>query len=528
MKKLPLLLALSAFGLASCGGTDVSSSIASDTSDSASSITSDSSSDSSSSITSDSSDSSSSSTISSDSSTSIPPASNWTSEEEEIFLENLGGHLAPYCEAFDDYNYEVLTSWLDQGFLTIEIPDAPYELVSEYALTLEANDFIETTDQYYGVGAGMRIYEITYPEDYVSLIYQVYMTDENYSSYLDEGTGIVSIDIYPTIPYHEFPEAELSALIQEYYGIEDTIVIPSYEADYYIIEEPTSDYYYIDVYSYVEQDITASYISALLAAGYQETAIDGTTIYLDSSEQIYIQTAYNSEEGLFIVAIFQAPLFSWPEDVVATSLAALGVEGVTLPAPDYNFSYYSYDDQWLSFFSEFSVYCYGGDYVAGYGEQLIAEGYTLSDDGTVYIDSSNQIAVEVSYDENVDSTDIYVTLVPEAPTTTTTWPEEEIATLLGELGISSAIEIPAPEGDITAYEIDESWMEFGMGFFVNCYVASDITDSYIAQLEDAGWVYNDIALAYVDPTMQAGISCSYYSDSGYLEISIINAAQYLE
>ena len=501
-KKALVLLSLGlVFGLASCGGENLTSS-----SVSTESAASESSSEAGGTASSDSS-----------SSSSTELSYDWPEEERTILSENLFGNVPPRIDAFDGENFEIDNQMEDYGYLDLIVSSGAYSLVGEYAAVLEQAGYVDNTDSYEEVETGMRILDGTFADN-VHIQVQLYVLSieamiQNQLVYISEGTGIFYATFFPEQDIVDFPSELVTAAAEEHFGVAG-FELPPFEAEQYKFFEPDFTYPFIEIDGYGASDITDEYNASLLAAGFEPVSLDGATFYLDESGSLIVYGAYDAEYGIFYVTIQEAPSFEWPEAELEAALAEAGLEGVNIPVLAGG-DYYEVDPSY-AIVGYLFVYAYGVDGSEIYDTALKNAGYTLGEDG--YLDPTGAALVTFFYNEDYDYTSISIQTAPAAPTSA--FPTEEIASLLAGVGYDNVV-IPAPEGTFSQYVVDDDWMTVFSTIYVECYTENaNAAEEYVAQIAEDGWalagnVYLNDAYAGI------AISARYDSDFGYLEIMVI-------
>lgn len=441
----------------------------------------------------------------------------WTDEEKAIFEEELAGYVPPFAEALDGMAVEAPDIEDSPNYARISSDfKVDYSLVNSYGALLEEDGFMDMTDwaPIFGIELpeGLRLYMMSM-EAGVALEAQVFLFDDA-GQFLSSGEGYFGVDFYASIPYYEFPTEPLNAGLLEYWGVEG-VTIPAFDAEYYDYLEPDAEYNTFEIAGPATSDLTASYVESLLAHNYVEEHAEGETLYVDPTGQIMLSLVYDAENKTFTVVVYQSLVFEWPAEDVAAAVKALSGSDTLIPAL-VGADYYVVYTQWLETSGEFSVYCYGGDYIESFETILLGAGYEKSEAGA-FLSEDGYLSLTLSYDDKLVSTDLKVKLGDNAPTTY--FPSEKIAELLAQAGLEGVV-IPAPVGEFSAYTIDATFWPGSLYVYAltddpNC------GDAYIALLEEQGWYWSDDAYGYIHDSY-AGISlaASYASWAGGLEIGI--------
>lgn len=521
-KKALVLLSLGALlGLASCGGVTADSS--STPSESSSDISgTDSSSVSEGSVPG---SSSTSSSIDSGDSTSSPSDSTtseegielgtWDAEMETALAYITGDHIPPVTA--DLAAADPVLGQDSNGDYAILAYEIDYSVAADWASVLIDAGYVDNTDLYgamgYEIMEGEVVLDIEF-DDGAAIQIDIYFVDDN-DNFVSEGIGSMAAYVFYTEPpITEFPATDIADYLEYYYGITG-VEVPAFEADEYVIFEPSSDYPFIEVDGYTDADPSEDYAIALADAGWTATELSGIPGYTDPTAAAFLAMGYDTEYSVFYIILMPAPSTEWPTDSVNEILAALDATGVELPVLE-GAEYYEVNTDYLGFLGIAYVLCGGIDGVDTYYAALEAAGWTYDADNDIYIDPTDAVAVYAEYYEG-QGTQIIIQAAP-APILDE-FPADDLAAALAEYGYTG-IDIPAPEGEFTGYAIDDTFAEYG-SLYLCCYTTTDCTESYEAQLLAEGWTYDSEEYGYVSPdNADIVISVVYYEDSGYFEIAI--------
>lgn len=280
-------------------------------------------------------------------------------------------------------------------------------------------------------------------------------------------------------------------------------------ADNYVCTFDTDeDGDYLYIYDESTTDLLTGYWTILENAGYisdgEETALDGSyTAYYYVKDDIVIQynfypgdDTYSSgneiyawiDDGGSTVGGVQTTDTSWPKDLSSAMTTMYGIE-LPFIALDAAY-YYEFDDTTKEvLIADDSAINYLTQ--ENYGQTLLDAGFVLEEvddsygyDVTTYskaIDENYQIIVTIDFfpgnDTYSSGNEIYA-YVDEIihPVTSSTWPSEQIGTLLG-----ATYNIPSfgVNGDYTYYT-------YAGGLYISGTVDADITEAYEAQAKENG------------------------------------------
>ena len=356
--------------------------------------------------------------------------------------------------------------------------------------------------------------------DYAILAYEIdYSVAADWASVLIDAGYVDNTDFYGSMGYEIMEgevvlDIEFDDYLEDYYGITG-VEVPAFEADEYVIFEPSSDYPFIEVDGYTDADPSEDYAIALADAGWTATELSGIPGYTDPTAAAFLAMGYNTESSVFYIILMPAPYTEWPTEAVDQILAALDATGAELPVLE-GAEYYEVNTDYLGFLGIAYVLCGGIDGVDTYYAALEAADWTYDAENDIYIDPTGAVAVYAEYYEG-QGTQIIIQAAP-APVSEE-FPADDLAAVLAEYGYTG-IDIPAPEGEFTGYMIDDMFVDYGM-LYLCCYTATDCTESYEAQLLAEGWTYDAEDYWYVSPdNADIAISVVYYEDSGYFEIAI--------
>ena len=402
----------------------------------------------------------------------------------------------------------------DYAILAYEID---YSVAADWASVLIDAGYVDNTDLYgsmgYEIMEGEVVLDIEF-DDGAAIQIDIYFLDDN-DNFVSEGIGSMTAYVFYTEPpITEFPAADIADYLEYYYGITG-VEVPAFEADEYVIFEPSSDYPFIEVDGYTDADPSEDYAIALADAGWTATELSGIPGYTDPTAAAFLAMGYDAESSVFYIILMPAPYTEWPTEAVDEILAALDALGVELPVLE-GAEYYEVNTDYLDFLGIAYVLCGGIDGGDTYYAALEAAGWTYDAENDIYIDQTGAVAVYVEYYEG-QGTQIIIQAAP-APVSEE-FPADYLAAVLADYGYSD-VTIPAPEGEFTGYMIDDTFADDGT-LCVACYSATDYTQSYEAQLEAAGWTYDAEGMWYVSPdNADITLSPCYYAESGYLEIAI--------
>ena len=511
-KKALVLLSLGAIlGLASCGGDAVGSSSAiASTSETASSE-----SQADSEIAS--SSESSSAVVDSSTSSSEPAieVGAWSADMEEMLDILTNGHVPPVTVELAAADCGIGSD--SSGNYAIVAENIDYSVAADWASVLIDAGYVDNTDFYgsmgYEIMEGEVVLDIEF-DDGAAIQIDIYFLDDN-NNFVSEGIGsMMAYVFYTEPPITEFPAADIADHLECYYGITG-VEVPAFEADEYVVFEPSSDYPFIEVDGYTDADPSEDYAIALADAGWTATELSGIPGYTDPTAAAFLATGYDTESSVFYIILMPAPYTEWPTEAVDEILAALDATGVELPVLE-GAEYYEVNTDYLGFLGIAYVLCGGIDGVDTYYAALEAAGWTYDAENDIYIDPTGAVAVYAEYYEG-QGTQIIIQAAP-APVSEE-FPADDLAAVLAEYGYTG-IDIPAPEGEFTGYMIDDMFVDYGT-LYLYCYTTTDCTESYEAQLLAEGWTYDAEDYWYVSPdNADIAISVVYYEDSGYFEIAI--------
>jgi|GEM_PF-1890191 lipoprotein len=210
----------------------------------------------------------------------------------------------------------------------------------------------------------------------------------------------------------------------------------------------------------------------------------------------------------------------WPADEIANYLVSMGIDGVTILPPTFNYTVTSYE---LTYFDGdgLIIYAHGGVDTVTYKDALVAAGWTVYNDASsefyLYNEEKNcEIDLFKGYD-NYTEIDIFPYV------DTTLFPSESIAELMTTLGLGSVV---IPEADasleleyeINYYDGDDRFDVYMVG--ENC------IDSYQVTLQNAGWEVhtNSLALTAFDPSDTVELFLSYSADD-YMQTMTVKAKE---
>ncbi len=463
---------------------------------------------------------------SSDLTSSLPPdtssnssATSSTPIEEtwdELFLTEmrlaLCGYTLPYID-LSGYTWDFIE--YSGGLYSLEVENAPFSLVEEYAAIL-AESGLERLE-------GTESYEYNYEFMYegAHLYLQLYLADETYNT-IGEGTGVMCVDAMAREAVTEYPADTIAALVAALAGdaevnFPDLSAYPS--GDYYIYDGTSTEGLFQIQWTGIEDTVTpADLAPAFTAAGW--TLSDDST-YLDPTGTLIAIIAQDIDDGTTFVHVELAPLTSVPNDELSEYF------GLTIDLPDYpgdaTYEIVDYSIFGIYYLSVVPVETASLD---AWIAVFVAEGWTengAASDGSPYLlspDATYQVSLtlDTSYGEI-----IVQFLQPQI--NYDAYPAAEVAELVTALGATGVTlpdlsSVTTEGGIVIADMIDEG------GYFQLIWSAldGDKTEEIAAIYEEAGWTYRATEGAYVDPTGTVSVIPAYVMDSNYDYVTLIQVS----
>lgn len=284
--------------------------------------------------------------------------------------------------------------------------------------------------------------------------------------------------------------------------------------------------FYIYLYG---EDYSKEYAADLLKAGYKDVNYYyGDIEYSDPNGAVLVYASYYESYGATRISVstgVDTYFTSWPETNIADAVTRLGGKG-SIPAPTFKWDYVSVSDYVSQYgYYEINVKTVGEDgalvnTVNDYKAQLDAadSGWTYDSVQEMWHNADRNIGIELDFSENYGLT-IYVEIYSPI---TASWPSENIASALTDIGVTTSTVIPEESG-AGGYQFaminDEQGSPYG--FKVTALnVSSDLAESaYRTKLGNAGWtesVYGDSGSSVFISSDKSLAATIYYD--GYYKI----------
>ncbi len=480
--KWPLLIALAALGLAACAGNSTSSSSTEEPEPDTSSTP----------------------------DTEPEPTPAWTDEQLEVIRSVVGtGHEIPFFDfGTKEVTFDVGQDTSGGNVLLMSVEGASVAELSGYIAAHVEDGYVDNTDLYSGVAPGQNILDKTFG-DLSQIQAQLGFVDaEGNFVEVTEGTGTLVGYWFPSLSTNVWPGDDLAAAIEEVLSLTDiTLPVPSDGADHYYLIYTAYDSYYNEYPMLEVSGNFTSYVDDLLAADWDEIegVYSGSTYVVSPTHELgAIVNDYDFVSGTTTIQFTaNSLLIDWPAEDIAEGIASLyGEGGSTLPALEGADYYGLYVDEW---YYTIEVYCYGLNAVDEYIAALVEAEFVRKafiDGEFYYEDPSSTYLVNVSYDAEYGTTDLYI--MQSDGNYITEWDAATIngyVAAAGEDGVTATLPVPSFE-----WEFGILYNMLDTGEFI--IVLQDLDDNnelvdhvadYKAQLAaSADWTYLADLDIYVD------------------------------
>lgn len=521
MKKTPILLAAGLLALTGCNQVTSSSSLTENTEPPVST------------------------TPTTDSTPTVQPT-DWTAEEKETIVALLGDH-APVCPGmmFPGIEYDVLAGLSTAGdpVLIVQLFDLRVEDVDEIiSAHSEGGVYEDVTDDYADyIDESMHMLEAYY-DDQTIIQAQI----GTYSP-LVEGMPVTSgycnieIDYFGlSVYYEECPVENLNYKVDALYGLpEGTADIPAITGTGYLLTGLYDAAYNEYPGLLIEGTDSETVASELLEGSWDDGYADyygADSIYLIDETGTVAVLLFDGDDGYtYVQVVLNALLTGFPLEEIKDYFAAgewLDPVVITDEIPIPSFECDAFET--MDYYGSLYVLCYpsdGADHGQDYIDQLLEAGYfpVAYIAGEYYYSSPNrQIMICVSYDEELQSVDLFFQIVSD--NYVTEWPAELINGAITKIGGAEVTaNLPTPSFDwdfgVVYDSTDLALPEYGIYPEFNIDIQDvgeeggyvEHADDYAAQLNaaDSGWVYDDVAEVWHDATGKVEIEIYDDEQNGF-------------